>query len=123
MFTSTDFLALAFLCLISDLYLSSHLAENRFLTDVRTGAAGAVSVKYLSKKTDTDIGFIGTGAIAKSMARATAAVRPGYTGYAYGHDAAMSKSFCEDMKKVRLGRACAKQEVWERGKGLGASYF
>ena len=76
------------------------IQENRFLTDVRTGAAGAVSVKHLSKPTDKNIGFIGTGAIAKSMARATAVVRPGYTGYAYGHDAAMSKQFCEDMKKV-----------------------
>lgn len=77
------------------------IQENRFLTDVRTGAAGAVAVKYLSKPTDTAIGFIGTGAIAKSMARATAAVRPGYVGFAYGHDAAMSKSFCEEMKKAR----------------------
>eukprot|EP00967_Tisochrysis_lutea_P046736 scaffold56841_cov30-Tisochrysis_lutea.AAC.4 len=75
------------------------IQENRFLTDVRTGAAGAVSVKYLTKPTDTAVGFIGTGAIAKSMARATAAIRPGYIGFAYGHDAAMAKSFCEDMKK------------------------
>ena len=75
------------------------MQENRFLTDIRTGAAGAVSVKYLTKSTDKTVGFIGTGAIAKSMARATAAVKPDFEGFAYGHDDAMSKSFCEDMTK------------------------
>lgn len=73
------------------------MQENRFLTDIRTGAAGAISVKYLTKPTDKTVGFIGTGAIAKSMARATAAVRPDFEGFAYGHDDAMSKSFCAEM--------------------------
>jgi len=74
------------------------IQENRFLTDVRTGAAGGISVKYLTKPTDKTVGFIGTGAIAKSMARATAAVRPGFTGFAYGADAEMAQSFCDEMR-------------------------
>lgn len=42
--------------------------ENRFMTDLRTGAAGAVAVKYTtSMDDDAVIGFIGTGAIARNM--------------------------------------------------------
>ena len=32
------------------------------------------------------------------MARATAAVRPGFTGFAYGADAEMAQSFCDEMR-------------------------
>ena len=48
-----------------DCFLSCWSQENRYLTDLRTGAAGAVSVKHLTKPSDTKIGFIGCGAIAK----------------------------------------------------------
>jgi len=71
------------------------MQENRYLTDLRTGAAGATAVKHLSAAHHTNIGFIGTGAIAKSMARGAAAVRPGYTGYAYAF--AGAEEFCKEM--------------------------
>ena len=71
--------------------------ENRFMTDLRTGAAGAVSVKYTTDPNKpANIGFIGCGAIARNMARAAAAVRPGYKGFAYGLEGS-SQQFCEDM--------------------------
>jgi ornithine cyclodeaminase/alanine dehydrogenase-like protein (mu-crystallin family) len=72
--------------------------ENRFMTDLRTGAAGAVSIKYTtSPKADQDltVGFIGCGAIARNMARAAAAVRPHMKGVAYGLQGA--PEFCADM--------------------------
>ena len=42
------------------------MQENRFLTDVRTGAAGAVAIKHLAKPEHTKVGFIGTGQVPPS---------------------------------------------------------
>ena len=39
------------------------------MTDLRTGAAGGISVKYFASPKHTSVGFIGTGAIAKVMAQ------------------------------------------------------
>jgi hypothetical protein len=43
--------------------------ENRAMTDLRTGAAGAVAVKYTTPLEGNTIGFIGCGAIARNMVR------------------------------------------------------
>lgn len=70
--------------------------ENRFMTDLRTGAAGAVSIKYTTNpNTPLTIGFIGAGAIARNMARAAKAVRPEFTGVVYG--LAGAPEFAEEM--------------------------
>jgi ornithine cyclodeaminase/alanine dehydrogenase-like protein (mu-crystallin family) len=70
--------------------------ENRFMTDLRTGAAGAVSLKYTTRPDDDlTIGFIGCGAIARNMARAAKAVRPNFKGVAYG--LAGAEEFAADM--------------------------
>lgn len=69
--------------------------ENRAMTDLRTGAAGAVSLKYTTPLENNTIGFIGCGAIARNMARAAAVVRPGFKGVAYG--LAGAEEFAEDM--------------------------
>jgi ornithine cyclodeaminase/alanine dehydrogenase-like protein (mu-crystallin family) len=72
------------------------MQENRYMTDLRTGAAGAVAVKYTTPDNDNNtIGFIGCGAIARNMARGTAVVRPNFTGVAYG--LAGAEEFCEEM--------------------------
>lgn len=61
------------------------LQENRYMTDLRTGAAGAVCLKYTTSSSEPlTIGFIGAGAIARNMARAAKAVRPNFTGVVYG---------------------------------------
>jgi len=72
--------------------------ENRFMTDLRTGAAGAVAMKHCSTASQDVVGFIGTGAIARNMARAAAAVRP-FTGVCYSLDKAMGEEFASDMEK------------------------
>ena len=73
------------------------MQENRYMTDLRTGAAGAVSLKYTTAESgDLKVGFIGCGAIARTMARAASVVRPGYKGVAYG--IAGAEEFCADMK-------------------------
>jgi ornithine cyclodeaminase/alanine dehydrogenase-like protein (mu-crystallin family) len=70
--------------------------ENRFMTDLRTGAAGAVSLKYttLADK-PISVGFIGCGAIARNMARAAAAIRPDMKGVAYAM--AGAEEFAKEM--------------------------
>lgn len=70
--------------------------ENRFMTDLRTGAAGAVAMKHCSTPEQDTVGFIGTGAIARNMARAAAAVRP-FKGVAYALDHAMAEDFAKEM--------------------------
>ena len=72
------------------------MQENRFMTDLRTGAAGAVSLKYTTfPDQELTIGFIGCGAIARNMARAAKAVKPNFKGVAYG--LAGAEEFCADM--------------------------
>jgi len=71
--------------------------ENRFMTDLRTGAAGAVAMKHCSIPSQDNVGFIGCGAIAKNMARAAAAIRP-YKGLAYALDEDMAITFAEEMQ-------------------------
>jgi len=71
--------------------------ENRHLTDCRTGAAGAISVKYFVAPHHKKVAFIGTGAIATSMARAVACVHGFEQGFAYALDPAQAKDFGDAM--------------------------
>src|SRR5687768_1689943 len=45
------------------------LLDNGFLTDVRTGAAGAVAADYLARRTITTVGVIGSGIQARHQVR------------------------------------------------------
>lgn len=69
--------------------------ENRFMTDLRTGAAGAVAMKHCTNPEQDVVGFIGCGAIARNMARAAAAVRP-FKGVAFAVEGA--EAFASDME-------------------------
>lgn len=72
------------------------MQENRYMTDLRTGAAGAVSLKYTTDMSaPISVGFIGCGAIARNMARAAAAIRPDMTGVAFAHEGA--EEFAAEM--------------------------
>mmetsp|Transcript_20591 Transcript_20591/g.29367 ORF Transcript_20591/g.29367 Transcript_20591/m.29367 type:complete len:356 (-) Transcript_20591:96-1163(-) len=91
--------------------------ENRFMTDLRTGAAGGVSFKYCTSPNQNVVGFIGCGAIARNMARGAAAIRP-IQGVAWAIDGA--EQFCKDMEAelgmpfVTVGSAeelCRKSDV------------
>ena len=70
--------------------------ENRFMTDLRTGAAGAVAMKYCTSAEQEMVGFIGCGAIAKVMARAAAAVRP-FKGVVFAIEGA--EEFAKEMSE------------------------
>lgn len=74
--------------------------ENRFMTDLRTGAAGGVSVKYFVAPHHDTIGFIGTGAIAKAMAQGAACTHKFKKGFAYGLDKKMDAQFAKDIEEM-----------------------
>ncbi len=52
------------------------LVSANYLTGVRTGAAGAIATRYLSRRNANVLGVIGTGTQAQYQLRATLAVRP-----------------------------------------------
>jgi ornithine cyclodeaminase/alanine dehydrogenase-like protein (mu-crystallin family) len=88
------------------------LHENRYLTDLRTGAAGAVAVKHLAVKGAKSVAFIGTGVIAEAMARATATVHGFEEAFAFARSPQKSSAFCDKMS-AELGypfHACATAE-------------
>lgn len=72
------------------------MQENRFMTDLRTGAAGGVAMKHCTTASQDVVGFIGCGAIARNMARAAAAIRP-IRGVCYAHDGA--EEFAAEMSQ------------------------
>jgi ornithine cyclodeaminase/alanine dehydrogenase-like protein (mu-crystallin family) len=87
------------------------LHENRYLTDMRTGAAGAVCVKHLAPNAKS-AAFIGTGVIAEAMARATATVHGFEEAFAFARSPQKSSAFCDKMS-AELGypfHACATAE-------------
>uniref|UniRef100_A0A7S0H4X0 Ornithine cyclodeaminase n=1 Tax=Amorphochlora amoebiformis TaxID=1561963 RepID=A0A7S0H4X0_9EUKA len=72
--------------------------ENRYLTDLRTGAAGAVSVKHFAAKDHTKVCFLGTGMIAGAMARASSEVHGWTEANCFGLDEAQTQRFCDEME-------------------------
>lgn len=86
--------------------------ENRFMTDLRTGAAGGICVKHFAARHHTKVAFIGTGAIAKVMAQGAACAHQFTQGYAYGLDMKMSQTFADEIHS-ELGypvKVCATAE-------------
>ena len=56
-------------------FLAAILLDNGYLTDLRTGAAGAVATRYLAPATIRQAAFIGAGAQARFQFRAITTVR------------------------------------------------
>ncbi len=56
-------------------FLKAVLLDNGYLTQVRTGAAGAVAARYLAPESCENVGVIGTGAQARFQMRALKLVR------------------------------------------------
>lgn len=56
-------------------FLKAVLLDNGYLTQVRTGAAGAVAAKYLAPEDCSNAGVIGAGAQARYQMRALALIR------------------------------------------------
>jgi ornithine cyclodeaminase/alanine dehydrogenase-like protein (mu-crystallin family) len=74
--------------------------ENRYLTDLRTGAAGAVAVKHCAAPHHTNVAFLGTGAIATAMAEGTHCIHKFKQGFAYGLDRKQTQEFADYIQNT-----------------------
>jgi ornithine cyclodeaminase/alanine dehydrogenase-like protein (mu-crystallin family) len=71
--------------------------ENRYMTDLRTGAAGAISVKHCVAKHHKKVGYVGSGVIGLAMARATHCVHKFDEGFVFGLDKKQAAEFAKQL--------------------------
>lgn len=74
------------------------LLDNGYLTNVRTGAAGAIAAKYLAPDNVETVGVIGSGVQARYQMRAVKLVREFKRLMIYGIDEAGVEAYVEEMK-------------------------
>lgn len=76
--------------------------DGTYLTDMRTGAAGGVAVKYLARKNAKTVGFVGTGNQARTQLLAISEVMDIEEVKATSISDKINLAFKEDMEK-RIG--------------------
>ena len=75
------------------------IMDGTHITNMRTGAAGGVAAKYLSRKDSKTAAFIGTGAQARTQLEALLLVRPKMSKVlAYSTNADSMKKFTQETK-------------------------
>lgn len=74
------------------------LFDNGYLTDLRTGAAGALAADLLAKKDLDRIGIIGVGTQARFQLAALLGVRQPGTVLAYGRSTAKAAAYAREME-------------------------
>jgi ornithine cyclodeaminase len=82
------------------------LLDNGFITDLRTGAAGAVAAKHLARKNIQTVAVIGSGGQARRQVETLALVRKFSEVRLWGRDAAKAKDCANDLSKVSGISAC-----------------
>lgn len=81
-------------------FLQGVLLDNGYLTQVRTGAAGAVAAKYLAAENADIVGVIGSGVQARFQMAALKLVRPFSTIHMFSLDADGEKDrYVRDMEE------------------------
>jgi len=80
------------------------LLDNGYLTDLRTGLAGAVAAKYLAPTKVTTVGVLGTGTQARYQLRSLALVREFEQVLVWGRDVDKAHAYAEEMQDT-LGLA------------------
>jgi ectoine utilization protein EutC len=81
-------------------FLQALLFDNGYLTDIRTGAAGAVAAKYLSRSKVSVVGVIGAGAQGRYQIMALSKVRSFEKLLAYDLDKTRLASYVEEMPDI-----------------------
>lgn len=76
----------------------SLLLDNGFLTNVRTGAAGAVAVAYLSDESHTRLGLIGAGTQARFQLEAIRTIRALSSIQVWDRHVDTAERFAKEMK-------------------------
>lgn len=74
------------------------LLDNGYLTDVRTGAAGAIAADVLARRSIQTVGVIGSGIQARHQVRCLAAVRRFRTVLAWSPTRARLDRYVEEMR-------------------------
>lgn len=80
--------------------IKSILLDNGYLTDIRTAAAGAISIKYLSKKNCKILGIVGSGLQARLQAQAACLVRKFDKIIVWGRDESKVQKCTKDIKSL-----------------------
>jgi ornithine cyclodeaminase len=88
------------------------LLDNGFLTDIRTGAAGAVAAEVLAPATITTVGVLGSGLQARHQVRCLRCVRSVSRLIAWSLNRAHLEAYIRDMRDEGLdARAVASPEA------------
>jgi ornithine cyclodeaminase len=75
------------------------LLDNSYLTDLRTGLAGAVAARYLAPETVSTVGVLGTGVQARYQVRSLRLVRPFERVIVWGRSPAHVELYVEEMQE------------------------
>ena len=96
------------------------LFDNGYLTDVRTGAAGALAADLLAKKAVDRVGVVGVGNQARYQLEALLRVRKPRTVVAWGRDRRKAEDYAAEMtaKHAVPAEAVGAPEVACRGSDL-----
>ena len=86
-------------------FCTAIMLDNGYLTDLRTGLAGAVAARYLAPEKVVTAGVIGTGVQARYQIRSLALVRTFERLLVFGRDPARCNAYIQDMEDmtIRLG--------------------
>lgn len=74
------------------------LLDNGFLTDIRTGAAGAIAAECLAPATFSTVGVLGSGLQARHQVRCLREVRTFSRIFAWSPDRAHLDAYCREMR-------------------------
>ena len=85
---------------------AAFLLDNGFITDFRTGAAGAVAAKYLARKKITTVAVIGTGGQARYQVQMLALQRDFVEVRVWGRDPRKAQACADDLARTRGVPAC-----------------
>jgi ornithine cyclodeaminase len=84
--------------------LAAVLFDNGYLTELRTGAAGALAADLLARRDVRKVAMVGVGGQARYQLEALAGVRSPELVAAWGRDAARAEAYAGEMR-ARLGLA------------------
>jgi ornithine cyclodeaminase len=86
--------------------LAALLLDNGFITDLRTGAAGAVAAKHLARATVETVAVVGSGAQARYQIRSLALVRRFREARVWGRHPEKAAACVQDLSRQELARDC-----------------
>ena len=75
------------------------LLDNGFLTDIRTGAAGAIAADYLARRPITTVGVIGSGIQARFQVHCLRVVRQFARVVAWSPTRERLEAYCDEMRR------------------------